>query len=299
MSVRNELVRIILTVVALLSFFEANTYASDKLKVAASFYPLAHFAEQVGGDLIEVINIMPPGAEPHEFEPTPRDIHDVYDSDIFIFHGGGLDPWAQKIERELEKEHVVVVEMFTALADLAPDLVTPDPHTWLDPVLAMKEVEIIRQTLVDADFDNKTIYSKNSDIYIKKLSALQSTFMEGLADCARREVIITHDAFSYLAKRYAVTTYAITGISPEEEPSLRKIAELTKLAISKNIKYIFFEELLSPALARTIAGETGAEMLVLNPLGGLTGKDIQEGRTYISVMEDNLGNLKTAMECIE
>ena len=298
MSVRDTLVRVFITISALVSFFQATTYASDKLKVAASFYPLAHFAEQVGGERVEVTNSIPPGAEPHEFEPTPRDIQRVYEAALFLFNGKGLDPWAERIQDDLEREGIIVIEIakFFTGSNSAFHTLT-DPHFWLDPVLAIQEVEIIRDALIQADPLNRNEYLQNCASYVKALNRLHALYVAGLEHCARKEIILSHDAFGYLAKRYGITTHAITGISPEEEPSLRKLAELTMLARKKKIGHIFFEELVSPKLAETIARESGAETLVLNPLGGLTVKDREKGRTYISIMEDNLRNLRTAMDC--
>jgi zinc transport system substrate-binding protein len=266
--------------------------ASEKIKVAASFYPLAHFAEHVGGEHADVMNIMPPGAEPHEFEPTPKDIRKIYESDIFLFHGAGLDPWAERVRNDLKRKGTYVLEMAEHISS-----VQSDPHIWLDPLLAIKEVEVIRDSFIEVDAVHMEAYREKSGSYIHKLNELHERFVSGLKDCATRDIIVSHNAFNYMAARYSLNVHAITGISPEEEPSPRKMVELARLAGRMNIKYIFFEELLTPRLAETLAGEVGAETLVLNPLGGLTMNKINEGGTYISVMEDNLGNLRIAMEC--
>lgn len=273
-------------------FSHSISGASEKIKVAASFYPLAHFAGQVGGENADVVNIMPAGAEPHEFEPTPRDIRKIYDSDIFLFHGAGLDPWAERVRIDLKKKGTSVLEMAEHISSIQSD-----PHIWLDPLLAIKEVEAIRDVFIDFDAVHTEAYRETSGSYINQLNELHERFVSGLKDCAARDIIVSHNAFNYMAARYSLNVHAITGISPEEEPSLRKMVELARLARRMNIKYIFFEELLTPRLAETIAGEVGAETLTLNPLGGLTMNKINEGGTYISVMEDNLKNLRIAMEC--
>lgn len=289
-------------IIFLLTINNGIAGTQDKITIAASFYPLAHFAEQISGDYADVKNIMPPGAEPHEFEPTPRDIQKIYSSDIFLFHGAGLDPWAERIRSDLKKQGTTVLEMAEHISVAHSDPKFngngySDPHTWLDPLFAIREVEAIRDVLIDTDADNKAIYNRNSQSYIRKLRGLHEKFVSGLKNCSRQNIIVSHNAFSYMADRYGLTIHAITGISPEEEPSARKMVELVKLARKTNIKFIFFEELLSPRLAETIADEAGAKTLVLNPLGGLTPKNISEGRTYISVMEDNLRNLRMALEC--
>jgi zinc transport system substrate-binding protein len=304
---------IMIAIIIPFSFFTQKiSYSSEKLKVVASFYPLAHFAAQVGAEHVEVINIMPPGAEPHEFEPTPRDIKKIYDSMIFLFHGAGIDSWAERIHIDVKKKGILTLDM-TEHFDFARiekkrgheaefgyehyHHGENDPHIWLDPFLARKEVEIIRDVFIKADPLHEETYRENSDVYIKKLNVLNEKYKSGLKSCAKRDIIVTHDAFNYLTRRYNLKAHPITGISPEEEPSPRKMVELSKLVLKKNIKYIFFERLVSPKLAETIAHEVGAKTLILNPLGGLTKEDIREGKTYISVMEENLHNLHLALEC--
>jgi len=294
--------RVIFITVLILSYLSdpAVSLASDKLKVAASLYPLAHFAGQVAGEFAEITSVMPPGSEPHEYEPTARDIRKIYESNVFLFNGAGLDSWAERLKPELEKRKTRVIEMAkhfssTTVTDKAANKI--DPHIWLDPLMAIKEVEIIRDILISADPDHETEYRTKSAAYINDLNDLHKKYREGLKSCKMRDIIVSHNAFGYLSSRYNITAHAITGISPEEEPSPRKMVELSKLAMIKNIRYIFFEQLSTPKLAETIAGEVGAETLVLNPLGGLTKEDMEQGRTYISVMEDNLANLRKAMEC--
>lgn len=289
---------IFLLIIFILVFSYENVFGSNKLKVSASIYPLAHFAERVGTDYVDVTNIMPPGVEPHEYEPTPGDIKKIYDSRIFLFSGAGLDTWAKRIRPELRKKGIVVIEMasYTDLKSEYQD-VNYDPHIWLDPLLARKMTVIIRDIFVMADPDHADIYTTNCDLYTTELNRLHMNFKEGLNNCSLRELIVTHDAYNYLTRRYNLTAYPITGITPEEEPSPRKLAELSRLALDKNIKYIFFEKLLSPRLAKTIAREVDASTLELNPLGGITKEDIIQGKTYITIMEENLENLRTALGC--
>lgn len=279
----------------------------SSVKVVASFYPLAEFAKQVGGNNIEVINIVPPGVEPHDFEPTPQDITKVYSADIFVFNGSGFDPWAEKIAPELKKRGIAVIHM-TEHFDLLEskdvhegeeghEEENMDPHIWLDPVLAKKEIEIIRDTLKEADPGNSSAYESNANNYLAKLSELDEKYRAGLANCAIRDAVASHAAFGYLAKRYNLNIVNIAGLSPEEEPSPRKIAEVAEFARTTNIKYIFFETLVSPKLAETIANEIGAQTLVFNPLEGLTDEELKSGKNYISVMEENLTNLRRALLC--
>jgi zinc transport system substrate-binding protein len=307
----NRMKKIITRIMGAFLFFTALNASGDsaRLKVSASIYPLAHFAEQVAGEFAEVTIIMPPGSEPHEYEPTPGDIKKVYESKIFLFNGAGLDPWAERLKADLIKINITVIEMtkeisfFTSEGTETAGVLhdhhsgKTDPHIWLDPLMAVKEAEIIRDTLINIDPLHEKQYRDNSTAFINKLHELHEKYEDGLKSCAKRDIVVTHDAFGYLSRRYNFNTHAITGISPEEEPSPRKMVHLAKLAIQEKIHYIFFEQLASPKLAETIAREVGAGTLVLNPLGGLTKEDIKKGRTYMYVMEENLQNLRTAMGC--
>ncbi|HLD21309.1 MAG TPA: zinc ABC transporter substrate-binding protein [Patescibacteria group bacterium] len=286
---------------------------SEKLNVVASFYPLAHFAEQVGGSFISVNTITPLGVEPHDFEPTPQDIASINTAQVFLFQGAGLDPWAEQIQNDVAHAGVAVVEMtekvplLTASGeehahegeeeDFEHAAGEYDPHTWLDPLTAVQEVEAIRDALKQADPEHAATYDANAQAYIVQLQQLHDAYQQGLDLCRFREIIVSHNAFQYLAKQYAITTIPIAGITPDQEPSPRAIAELSTLAKEKGIKYIFFETLASPKIAETIATEINAQTLVLNPIEGLTPEEVQSGKTYISVMQDNLQNLRTAMEC--
>jgi zinc transport system substrate-binding protein len=282
---------VILTLTAVL-LANYTLYAAERLKVSASFYHLAHFAEQVGGEYVEVSSIVPTGIEPHEYEPTPRDIREIWNSDVFIFHGAGLDPWADGIRDIMSKRGIRTLKMTEHF-----DLIRGDPHIWLDPILAIKEVRIIRDIFILADPEHSDNYRRNSNAYSYKLTKLHEMFSNRIKSCDRREIIVSHDAFRYLARRYGLITYAISGISPEYEPSPRSIIELSRIVKRKNIGFIFFETLASPRLAEAIARETGAGTLVLNPLEGLTRDDIRKGKTYISIMEENLRNLLIALSC--
>jgi zinc transport system substrate-binding protein len=279
---------------------------NTNIKVVASFYPLAEFSEKVGGKNVEVINIVPPGVESHDFEPTPQYIAKVYSARVFIYNGSGFDPWAEKIAPELEKRGVSVVNMTQYFELLRTEEHKEeeyhegeefDPHIWLDPVLVKKQVEIIRDTLKGVDSENAQEYESNAGNYLRELSQLDQKYKNGLASCVIRDAVASHAAFGYLAKRYGLNVVNIAGLSPEEEPSPKRMAEIADLARDKNIKYIFFETLVSPKLAETIASEIGARTLVFNPLEGLTPEDLSAGKNYVSVMEENLTNLKIALQC--
>jgi zinc transport system substrate-binding protein len=296
--------RLIITVIVTLAIIIGAIYAfsdkryssapvaTQKIKIVASFYPLADFAHNVGGDLVDVINITPAGAEPHDYEPTPQDIAKAYNAKLFIYNGNGVDVWADKIRSDLEAKGVMTIKMSDEVQSI-----NNDPHFWLDPVNAQTETDVIAAALTKIDPSHAADYTKNRDNFKKQLDDLDQQYKTGLATCQTREIVTSHDAFNYLAKRYNLISLYILGLSPDAEPSPKTIADVSQEARAKNIKYIFFETLVSPKVAETVAKEIGAQILVLNPIEGLTDTEINHGWNYISIMKDNLTNLRTALQC--
>jgi len=278
-----------------------NLVRGNKISVVASFFPLANFAQNVGGDFVNVANITPAGAEPHDYEPTARDIAKVYDSKLFIINGNGLDTWGDKIQEDLRSKGVFIVKMADNLDSLknnSPDENLPyDPHFWLNPVNVEKEVDAIAEALAKIDPDHKQAYNQNRDNYKKQLADLDREFKIGLSECRQHTIATSHNAFNYLASQYGLSTLYILGLSPDAEPSPKDIAEVANIARQKNIKYIFFESLVSPKLSQTVANEIGAKTLELNPIEGFSDEEIANGKNYISQMKANLVNLKIALEC--
>jgi len=262
------------------------------VQLSASFYPLAYLAEQISGKYGHIITITPAGIEPHDFEPTPNDIAKIYGSKIFIFNGNGLEAWADKIAGDLSKQHTNVIRLSDTIQHN-----NQDPHFWLDPQNMSVAADLIADALIEADAAHADTYQKNRALLKAALAQLDTEYKTGLSTCQKHEIITTHDAFSYLANRYNFTTFPILGLSPEEDPSPKKIAEAATVAKNKKISYIFFESAANPKLADTIAQETGAQTLVLNPIESLTEDELANGQNYISVMQTNLRNLKTAMVC--
>jgi len=277
--------------------------AAGRIGIAASFYPLAEFARQVGGDRVEVSNLTPPGAEPHDFEPSPQDIVRIRQSQVFIYTGAGFEPWAEKVASDLKDTTVINasqgIELLPALPEQSSQ--TPgdhqsDPHYYLDPVSDQTIVQTIADGLSRIDPVNQAYYQENASRYEARLAALDSSFRTGLANCQRQEIITSHAAFAYLARRYGLTQVPIAGLS-DEDPSPARLAEIAGIARDGDIRYIFFEKLVSPRLSETIAAEVGAQTLVLNPAEGLTSDEQDAGKDFISLMQDNLSNLRLALEC--
>ncbi len=272
----------------------------EKLKVTTSFYPLYYFASEIGGDRVEVTNLTPAGAEPHDYELNARDLVRLGESKLVLINGVGLEPWADRVTSDLEGRNIKVV---TAADGLAIGIgggekeKRKDPHVWLDPVLARQEVGKIMQALVEVDPQYRSVYEANGRKLLERLDALDREFRRGLSSCKLRTIITSHKASGYIAARYELEQKAIAGLSPDEEPSPATLGEIAKFAKVNNVKYIFFETLVSPRLAETVAREAGARTIAFNPLEGLTKEEQGLGRDYFSVQRENLDSLKTALNC--
>jgi len=275
---------------------------NDKIKVVTSFYPLYFFTSEIVGDKAVVSNITPSGAEPHEYEPTARDMATIENSDLLILNGGGLESWGKNIRANINGDKTKIVmagEDLTTIALVKEEQKVVDPHIWLSPVLAEQMIDSIESGLSQVDPNNALYYESNAKNLKEKLNVLNEEFKQGLATCGNKNIVTSHSAFAYLAREYNFNQVSIAGLSPEEEPSSKQMADIAKFAKENNIKYIFFESLISPKLSETIAKEIGAQTLVLNPIEGLTEDEIKSGKDYFSEMRNNLANLKIALQCTQ
>ncbi len=274
---------------------------SNKIQVTASFYPLAYIASAVGGSRVSVRDLLPPGGEPHSLEPSPRDFSSLSESNLFLYNGAGFEPWVEKWQKGDFVRPSKVVSMVDELGVRGTLLITrggeTDPHFWLDPMLFKQEVEIVRDALIVVDRINADEYRANARVLDIAISSLDQKFREGLRSCVKGSIITSHDAFGYLARQYNFGVIPIAGISPDEEPSTKVLADIVEIGRAKNIQHIFFETKVGPKLSEVIAREIGGKTLVLNPLESLTSDEVQSGEDYISIMEKNLVNLRVALEC--
>ncbi len=266
---------------------------SDTVEVSAGFYPLAWVAERVGGDGVDVTDLTPGGVEPHDLELAPSDVDGLLDADLAIVIGDGFQPAVEDSADQRDEPTVVLVDQLPA--DQIED---GDPHVWLDPVLMTEIVDETEQALADVDPDHEARYRRNADALRAELTALDESFRAGLTNCARDLVVTGHDAFGYLTARYDLREEGVAGISPDAEPDARRLAELTDLARNEGVTTVFTEELVSPAIAETLAREAGGlRTEVLSPLETLTDEQQDAGDDYISVMEANLTKLRDALGC--
>ena len=268
----------------------------DKVLVTTSFYPLADFAQKIAGKKAEIVNLTPAGSEPHEYEPTPKDLSLVYKSNLFIYNGINLEGWADKVITELKDTNIKVVKASDGINTIGEGL-RADPHVWLDPVLAQKMVVNIRDGFIAVDPDNTNDYMQNADRLIVKLISLDQKYQFPIFECKQKDIVSSHGAFAYLSKRYGFLNFSISGVNPDEEPSPQKLTELVDLIKEKGVKYILTETLVSPKFADTISKETGAKSITFNTVEGLTPDELSKGDDYFSIQETNINNLKLALEC--
>jgi zinc transport system substrate-binding protein len=241
--------------------------------VVAAFYPLAYAAERIGGRAYNVRNLTPSGAEPHDLELTPRTIGDIEKAEVVLYLGHGFQPAVAKAARE---GRGTAVDLLAGMP-----LHGSDPHVWLDPVLFARIARKVASVL------HRPAASLLSD-----LRRLDGDYRRGLRNCARREIVTSHEAFGYLAQRYGLEQVAITGITPESEPSPQRLAQVIRIVRKTHATTVFFETLVSPRLAKTVAHDAGAHTAVLDPIEGA-----RAGETYLTLMRENLSALRKALAC--
>ncbi|MFC4802020.1 metal ABC transporter substrate-binding protein [Neobacillus sp. GCM10023253] len=287
---------------------EKNTEGSNKLQIVTTFYPMYYFTQKVAGSSANVELLIPSGVEPHDWEPTVKDMAKIQDADVFIYNSHYFETWTEKALKSIDDSNLKVVEaskgieLMNALEseeeedhDHSGHASSKDPHVWLSPVLAQQEVDTIAKALEQVDPNNKEQYEKNAANLKSELADLDYLYKETIDNAKNKEFVTQHAAFGYLAKQYGLTQIPIAGLSPDVEPTLGKMAELTELTKKKNIKIIYFEELTSSKVAETLAKEIGAKTEVLNPLEGLTKDEQEQGLDYIGVMKKNLEALKLSI----
>lgn len=288
----------------------ADTAAGDgRLRVLTSFYPMYDFACKIGGDCIDVTNMVPSGTEPHDWEPSTNDLKNLEKADVFIYNGADMEPWADDLLvsrsdtlRVVEASENVELRTTDGEHEHAHEHEDADhhhgdfdPHVWLDPENAKIEMEAIRDALCVADPENSTVFQSNYEKYAAELDALDAEFREKLAPLPNRTIVVAHEAFGYLCDAYGLTQVGIEGLSPDSEPDPGRMAEVIDFVREHSISTIFFEELVSPKVAEAIASETGAQAKMLSPLEGLSDEQAAAGADYFSVMHDNLAALMEAL----
>jgi zinc transport system substrate-binding protein len=250
--------------------------ADSERTVVAAFYPLAWAVEQVADDSIEVVNLTPPGAEPHDLELSPADVETVRDAETVVYLGGGFQP---ALEDALDGREDRSLDVLAGQAD---------PHVWLDPLRFATAVSAIATALGDRAAARAAV---------QDLVRLDGDYRRGLADCDRRTIVTTHAAFGHLARAYGLTELSLAGRSPEAEPSPRELEGLIDEVRASGATTVFTEPLVPDEVAKTVAREAGVSLATLDPIEGLSQERLDAGEDYLSVMRSNLAALREALGC--
>lgn len=299
-------------------------------QIVTSFYPLAFMAEQIVGDKAEVINLAG-ASDVHDYEPSPQDMVNITTADLVIFQGAELEAWSEdviptltnatlEVTHDLNLAKAEAHEKHAAPADHEEDEHEDehhedeeehhedeheeeshdehahgefDPHTWLDPVLAQDMTDEILEAIIHIDPVNQDRYTAKAQNLKDRFAALNTAFETQLSQCSRDEVIVSHDAYGYLARRYGFVMHAIGGLSTQDEPSAKILAEL-KAEAEEGITHILVEENSVRRFADTLATETGFTTLPINPLGKGT---LDPNKDFFDIMKENLKSLQTALNC--
>lgn len=303
---------VITAIVIGMSFFSPNLQkkeatGEEKMVVSVSTFSLYEAANAVAGDALEIHPIVPLGSDAHMFSPNPTQVAELSKSALFVYNGAGFETWAEGVKTTLSSttgvvdmsEHVVLSkeEDHDQHTEDEHHHGTYDPHYWLD----IDNMIAMTQTL-DTEFSKllpskAELFHKNAAAYIGELQKLKSEFTTGLAECKNRTLISNHDAFGYLAHANKLENVSVIGLSSDEQPSAQTVAHVVEVVKEHGMKTIFFEELINDNVSQTIARETGAKAVALQPLENISQDELKFHQTYLSIMRENLKKLREAMEC--
>lgn len=273
--------------------------SSGRPTVVAGFYPLYFVADRIAGRYNDVVDLTPPGVEPHEYELTVRQVARVDEARVGLYEKGIAPSVDQAMTNDSPDRRLEVSSVVPLMAPAAgygeETADTKDPHFWLDPVLLGQVADAFAATMAEADPAHAAYYRTQGRRLVRDLDALDRDYARGLASCRIRTVVVSHDAFEYLARRYHLDVVPIAGLEPDAEPSLSRLHDLASLVEERGVTTIFFETLATPDLARSLASDTGLRTAVLDPIEGLSSADPHA--TYLSLMRQNLAALTKANEC--
>jgi zinc transport system substrate-binding protein len=273
--------------------------AAQRLHVVTSFYPLEFAASRIAGGRSEVVDLTKPGGEPHDLELAPDDVARIADADLVVYLSGFQAATDDAVRQEAS-DHALDVAGYVNLnrkgiAEDGGNAPAVDPHFWLDPTRLAAIAGPIADRMSRLDPPDATTFRANAEQLRVDLATLDAEYRTGLATCRNRDIVTSHEAFGYLAQRYGLTQVGITGLSPEQEPDPATLARVTDFVRRNHVRTIYYETLVSPAIAKTVATETHARTAVLDPIEGIT--KTSAGRDYLAVMQANLAALKEGQPC--
>lgn len=288
---------------------------TDLPYVVTTLFPQYDFVRQIAGPYVEVVLMVPPGVEPHAYEPTPRDMVGLEDAQAFIFTGELMEPWAKKVIAAVKSDQLLVVDLSEGLTlletsedhgghdedddgeDHEEEDHHEDPHIWLDPLNAKKMVEDIIETLVEIAPEHEAVFRDKGQTYLASLDQFHQDAL-AMVEQAKVKTIVSggHFAFGYFANRYGLTFLSpYIGFSPDAEPTPQSIAKLIEWLKANQVHYIYHEELVDPKVATIISEETDAKLLELHAAHSLSKEDFESGVTYLEIMYRNLEQLSRGL----
>jgi zinc transport system substrate-binding protein len=288
-----------LSLLAFMSCAGPESARPHQLKVVTTLFPLFDMARSVGAEQADVSLLLPPGIEPHAFEPSAGQVMRIYDADVFIYAGRYMEPWAEGIAQALSDRGKTVVDASQGIRLMTEEgepAGAPDPHIWLDFDNARVMVAAIARALAQKDTAAAALYFRRAEDYAAHLLALDSTYRVTLAACPRREVFYGgHYAFGYLARRYGLTYLTAQGTSPDAEPTARYLAQLVDRIRQDRVRCVFYDELAGPRIAEVLAEATNARLIPLNAGHNLTRAQLNQGMTFFALLEQDLARLKLGL----
>jgi zinc transport system substrate-binding protein len=283
---------------------QSTPQTDTKLNVIATFYPLADFAQNVGGDKVTVSILVPETVDVHDFEPTPSSISAVSTADVLIYNGVGLEPWIANIVTASDNPDLIQVDtsqgitLMPVMQQFQNNDMTYDPHIWLNPVDAQQQVRNILKGLIQVDPANSEYFTQNANTYIAKLDALNQQAINATSNTATSRFVTFHEAFVYFANQYNITQVPILGPF-EEEPSASDIQNVIDAIHQYGLRYVGYESLENPAISQSIGTQTNATLIEMNPIEGLTDEQKTAGDNYITLMQRNIENIHLALTNID
>lgn len=285
-----------------------NGNKASKVKVVASFYPIYDFVQKIGGDRVEVSSIIPPGVEPHDWEPTIQQRLKAESSDMIVYNGAGFEKWIEEIDAKFRVDTSEGLELLEGSSEGGDHQTSAsghtdlnenaDPHIWLDPILAKYQIEKIRDGLIKIDPANTNYYNGTAKKFIAELDSLDAFIRSELSNCDKIDFIAFHNAFTYFSNRYGLNQHSVYGVSPEGDILPQRLQEIIKLSRELNIDTIYAEDLIDPRLVNVIATEIpNGKVLILSPIEGIDEEEQKAGKGYIDKMRQNIENLKVGLRC--
>jgi len=273
--------------------------SAQELRVVTSFYPLEFVASQIAGGRADVVDLTKPGGEPHDLELTPSDVARVADADLVVYLSGFQAATDDAVRQEASDRALDVAGYVRlnrkGVAEEGGNAPAVDLHFWLDPTRLSAITGPIAERMSRLDPEDAATFRANAEQLRAELAALDTEYRTGLASCSNRDIVTSHQAFGYLAQRYGLTQVGIAGLSPDQEPDPATLARVTDFVRRNHVRTIYYETLVSPAIAQTVAAETHARTAILDPIEGIT--KASAGRDYLAVMRANLVALQEGQPC--